>query len=117
LDEFYCYIRKNILKNKQAYILHNLLNDIKAISTENDLQESVIGFTSVLRTKLEVTFEDQLGYWPSGIYVIVYSLHANPCLYFVSALQWYGLRSAGMTRAYANMIMQKMENRNKVTRP
>src|SRR6267154_1987928 len=77
LDEFYCYIRKNILKNKQAYILHNLLNDIKANSTENGLQESVIGFTSVLRTKLEVTFEDQLGYCPSGIYVIVYSLYVN----------------------------------------
>ena len=106
LNDFFTSIRLNILRDENAYLLTQLLDDwIHLCSTRGIV--TLITRTNQLRKRMEDKFGDDLGFFPSGKYVIVYSTWLNPCQYSVSTLMGAGLRYIDIAKGFAAMVKRK----------
>ena len=110
--QFVINIKLNIIRDNNGYLLNEILNDIKNLCSENNI-EPFITTTRSLRRYLETTFHDDIGFFNKGRHVIVYSTDTNPCQYSVSTLQGTGLRDADLIKAFTNMVHRKIENEKK----
>eukprot|EP00794_Sanderia_malayensis_P017234 gene17234-18955_t len=108
-NELYRIVENKILRKRHAYLLHDILKDLKNLCLENGI-EPVISHTAGLKRKLLEQFtEERLGFFPQGKYVIVYSQDTNPCEYSASTLLGHGLRDNDLIRSVARMIRNKIE--------
>ena len=80
MNEFYGIIRKKNIREKNAYLLNELLKEIIDISEDKDVG-CPVGSTSVLKKRLASEFQDRLGFYSTGRVVIVYSSDMNPLEY------------------------------------
>ena len=101
-DHFRNCIDLKIIKQKQAYLLHELLNDVISLSEEYSV-ESIFNNTKSLRRFLEERF-DNLGYHKFGKYVVVYSSDVDPIMYCESALKGHGLRKNDIMTSFVKRI-------------
>ena len=65
-------LRRKIIRDHEAFLLHELLRDIASISTEQGLEDPPIHETSTLRRFTEKNFADEISLFSSGRHVIVY---------------------------------------------
>ena len=100
-----------IVRDKEAYLLHELLKDAKHLSAEQDLETSVILHTSSLKIHLLKEFPDEMAFFPSGKYLLVHPTDINPCSYSVATLHGYGLRDADLAKAFGRIIRRKLQER------
>ena len=70
-------LKVKILREKNAYLLKELLEDVKNLCKEHNTVP-FINDTKPLRRCLEKNFNDQIGFLNSGRQVIVYSAETNP---------------------------------------
>ena len=75
-----------IIREKNGYLLSDLLEDLKDICEDNG-SENVLPHTSTLKKRLAKEFPEELGFYPVGRYVIVHSSDMNPCDYTVCHTQ------------------------------
>ena len=104
-------IQTKIVRDKVAYLPHELLMDVKHLSAEQDLETSAILHTSSLKIHLLKEFPDELAFFPSGKYLLVHPTDINPCSYSVATLHGYGLRDADLAKAFGRMIRHKLQER------
>eukprot|EP00794_Sanderia_malayensis_P019707 gene19707-21653_t len=110
MSEIFAKIRTKILREKQAFLLSDLLRDIKNLSDEKGV-DSPINNTAAMKKKLICVFSERLGFYPSGRQVIIYSSDMNPIEYMAATLKGHGLRDEDLIKACAAMIRRKMEAR------
>ena len=106
--EFLTYVKIKIMLQKNAYLLNELLHDIASFSEEHSL-EPFISNTRTLRRFLEKKFSQEIGFFPFGKQVIVYSADTNPCQYAVLTLQGAGLRDRDLTKAFATLVRKQVK--------
>ena len=108
IEEFMTLIRRKIIKDKEAYLMTDLLEEIEYLSTTNGLQESCIKYIFMMKRKLQDRFGDQISFYMSGRNLVVHPTSVNPCMYAVETLKGAGLRDDDLTKAFANMIRRKL---------
>ena len=106
LNDFFTSIRLNILRDENAYLLTQLLEDLIRLCDERGVA-TLITRTNQIRRKIEEKFEDDIGFFPSGKYIIVHSAWLNPCKYSVATLRGAGLRDIDLAKGFAAMFKRK----------
>ena len=85
-------INKRIIYGKEAFLISDLLEDIKCLRQENGIEESIITITRTLKRKMTDTFPEEISLHPNGKYLTVQSSNVNPCQYIVAVLNGKGLK-------------------------
>ena len=111
-EEFLKLVERKVIKDKEAYLMTDLLEDIENMSTENGLQESCIKYTYDLKSKLQDRFGELISFYKAGRNLIVHPTSINPCMYAVATLKGAGLRDDDLTKAFANMIRRKLKKQS-----
>lgn len=107
-EEFLKLVERKVIKDKEAYLMTDLLEDIKNMSTENGLQEPCMKYTYELKDKLQGHFGEKMSFYKAGRNLIVHPTSINPCMYVVATLKGSGLRDDDLTKAFASMIRRKL---------
>ena len=106
LDLFKYRITTKTKKDKEAYLLHELLKGIKYLSEEHDCKTPFIEHTSSLKRYLEQEYSNEIAVFPSRKY-LVHPININTCTYSVTALHDCGLRDTDLTKAFGRMFLEK----------
>ena len=85
-------INKRIIYGKEAFLISDLLEDIKCLRQENGIEESIIAITRTLKRKMIDTFPEEISLYPNGKYLIVQLSNVNPCQYIAAVLNGKGLK-------------------------
>ena len=85
-------INKGVTCGKEAFIISDLLEDIKCLRQENGIEESIIAITRTLKRKMIDTFLEEISLSPNGKYLIVQLSNVNPCQYIAAVLNGKGLK-------------------------
>ena len=107
LTDCFTSIQLNILRDENAYLLTQLLDDWIYLCDESGII-TLTTRTIQLRRKIEERFPDEIGFCRSGIYVIVHNAWLNPCSYSVATLISAGLRDIDLCKGFAVMIKRKV---------
>ena len=113
LDLFKYQIKTKIIRDKEAYLLHELLKDVKYLSEEHDLETPVIEHTRSLKRYLVQEYSNAMAFFPSGKYLLVHPIDLNPCIYSIATLHGCGLRDTDLTKAFGRMLRRKLLERRK----
>ncbi len=108
VSEFFRFIKWEVLRKKEAFLLHQLLSDFKSICEENDI-EPPLAHTVSLKRELVKHFKEEIDFFQNGKYVVVHSSLMNPCEYSVATLLGHGLRDQDHIRSFANFIKSKVK--------
>ena len=111
LDLFLYNIKTKIVRDKEANLLHELLNDVRCISEDHELEPPAIDNTKQLKRFIIKHFEDKINFFPSGKYLLVHPIDINPCSYSIATLKGRGLRDADLAKAFGRMIRRKLDER------
>ena len=113
LDLFKYRIKTKIIKDKEAYLLHELLKDVKYLSEEYDFETPVIEHTSSLKRYLVQEYSNGIAFVLSGKSLLVHPIDINPCTYSTATLHSCGLRETDLTKAFGRMLSRKLQERQK----
>ena len=91
-EESCLQINKRIICGKEAFLISDLLEDIKCLRQENGIEESIITITRTLKGKMIGTFPEEISLYPNGKYLIIQSVNANPCQYIAAVLNGKSLK-------------------------
>ena len=101
--EFCTYVKVKILREKNACLLKELLEDVKNLWEEHEMG------TDWLRRYLKKNYKNLIGFFHSGGQVIVYSAETNPSQYNVaSILQCFSLRDRDLVKAFSTFPRKKI---------
>ena len=81
VDLFKYRIKTKTKRDEEAYLLHELVKDIKYLIKEHDRETSVIEYTSSLKRYLVEEYSTEIEVFPSGKYLLVHPIDINPCTY------------------------------------
>ena len=106
LELFLNNLALHVLKMKNAYLLHELLDDLNSYCNDFGLA-TIWKSTKSLRNKLEEKFGDNIAFNPNGFCVIVHSSTMQPCDYSLSTIKGCGLRDSDYVLPFGNFIRKK----------
>ncbi len=112
LQTLFLNLTKKIIKEKCAFLLHELLQDISYANEEVGLDAPIISDTRSHRRKIEEEFGEHISFRSASIYVLVYASDTNPCDYAVATLRGQGLRDDDLIRAFGRMIRRRLQCRD-----
>ena len=90
LQEFLIKIERNVIYDKSAFLLSNLLKEFNELCVEQRVN-NFINNTRTLKRTLVDKFGEELGFYSVSRYVIVFSTDVHPCEYSVATLKGNGL--------------------------
>ena len=111
MNDFYRTIRIQIIKNKEAYLLHHLHQYLKILCEEYGIG-AIYEHSVSLKRDLLAKFTDQIDFFPCGKYVIVHSSNINPCEYSIAVLKGKGMQDKDYVRTFGNFIHKKISKQN-----
>ena len=88
---FVSALKKRLVHEKDAFLLSNLLEDIKRLSELSEMAE-LLSNTRTLRRRIIDKFSDDVSFYPKDKYLIVRSSNVNPCKYVLAILEGKGLK-------------------------
>ena len=104
-------IKKHVIHQKEPFLISDLLDEIKRLSTENGLDDALITNTRTLKRKIAERFPDDISYYNKGKCLIVHCSDMNPCKYAVVVLKGKGLRNNNIIRSFGALIQRKIKKR------
>eukprot|EP00794_Sanderia_malayensis_P013459 gene13459-14844_t len=110
IQSFFYQVRTRIIRDKSAFLLNELLEDIKNIRDEQGLLIPAVKHTSTLKKKLIMEFRESFAFFPSGKYLLVHAADVNPCEYAIAALHGCGLRDDDLARSFARMVRWQLHS-------
>ena len=105
-------IKTKTISDKEAYLLHELLKDIKYSSEKHDLETPIIEQTSSLKRYLVQEYSNNIAFFPSGKYLLVHPIDINPCTSIATPLG-RGLQDIDLTKAFGRMLRRKFQERQR----
>ena len=117
MDRFFHLFHRKVIKDQNAYLLTELIEDIKEMSEDNDLDDPPITKTFTLKTRLIAEFGDSIDYHIFGNRLVVHSSAVNPISYSAATIQGNGLRETDLTKAFSRLIRRKLSKRNAIKWP
>ena len=114
-----CFFRKTelkVLKDKEAYLLTDLLQDIKEMSVEFRLQEPPrrLIHTYQLKKMLQLRLGDDIYIFNFGNRDAVHSINVDPLLYSHATIKGHGLHEDDILKAFANFVRRKLDDTNQI---
>ena len=100
LDKFFRLFERKVIKDQEAYILTELLEDLKKISEDHDLINPPISKTFNLKQKLIGKFGESIDFHVVDRRLIVHASGVNPVLYSAATLKGYGLQEDNLTKVF-----------------
>ena len=116
MQAFYYKVKTKIIRDKAAFLLNELLEDVKVLSDEEGLPCPPISHTSTLKRRLIKEFNEALSFFPNGKFLLVHSSDVNPCQYAIAALHGCGLRDEDLARSFGRMIRRQLQSSSKQKR-
>ena len=116
LQSFFYKIKSKIIRDKQAFLLNELLKDVALISEDLGLNAPVILTTQTLKRRIIDECGSDISFYKSGKYLIVHASDVNPCEYVTAALHGCGLRDDDLAKAFGRMVRHKLEARENAPR-
>ena len=118
IDCFFRKIELKVLKDKKAYLLTDLLQDIKEMSVEFGLQElrRRLIHTYQLKKMLQLRFGNDLCISSFGNRDAVHSINVDLLLYSHATIKGHGLRE-DVVNAFANLVRRKLDDTNQMKWP
>ena len=110
MQAFYYKVKTKIIRDKAAFLLNELLEDVKVLSDEEGLPCPPISHTSTLKRRLIKEFNEALSFFPNGKFLLVHSSGVNPCQYAIAALHGCGLRDEDLARSFGRMIRRQLQS-------
>ena len=85
---FFLALNKRIVHRRDAFLLSNLLEDIKTLSELNGLMKPIISNTRTIKRRGAINkFSNDICFYPKVNYLIVHSSNFNPCEYVRAILR------------------------------
>ena len=97
-------LKKRIVHEKDAFLLCDVLEDIKRLSEHNELTEPIISNTRTLKRRITDKFSDDISFQPKGKYLIVHSSDVNPCWYVLAILKGKELKDYDIIKSFGEII-------------
>ena len=113
LDAFLYKVKTQIIRDKNAFLLNELLLDVKIFSEEHGLETPALSDTRSLKRFLTAKLKDDVVFYPSGKFLIVHSPEINPCEYSLATLRGSGLRDEDLSKSFGRMIRRKLNAKKK----
>ena len=117
LDKFFRLFEHKVIKDQEAYILTELLEDLKEMSEDHDLINPPISKTFNLKQKLIEKFGESIDFHVVERRLIVHPSGVNPVLYSAATLKGYGLQENDLTKAFSRLIRRKISQREPIAFP
>ena len=111
LNLFMYKVTIKLVRDKAAYLLHELLRDIKYLNTEHELETLAAKHASSLKRYLMKHFPEEIEFLSSVKYLVFHPININPCTYSVATLHGYGFHDSDLQKAFGKMIYQKLQDR------
>ena len=112
MDSFFHLFQRNVIKDEQAYLLTELIEDIKEMSEDNDIDDPPITKTFTLKKRLIERFGYSIDFHKFGNRLVVHSTAVNPISYSAATIQGNGLRETDLTKAFSRLIRRKLSQMN-----
>ena len=90
----------SIICRKEAFILSDLLEDIKRLREESGIGGFIIIITRTLKRKIIDTFPVEISFYPNLKYLTGQSSNVNPYQYIVAVLKDKVLKSASTKKQF-----------------
>ena len=87
LEKFLLNLKKRVIHQKEAFLLSDLLDDIKRLTIENGFEDTLITNTRTLKRKIAERFPGYISFYNKGKYLIVPWSDMNSCEYSVAVLR------------------------------
>ena len=113
LDLFKYRIKTTIIRDKEAYLLHELLKDVKFLSEEHGLETPVIEHTSSLKPYLVQEYSNGSAFFQYRKYLLVHLFDINLCTNSIPTLDGCGLRDTVLTKAFRKILRRKLQESQK----
>ena len=106
-------IELKVIKDHEAFLVHELMQDIQEIIKEHGLKEPPVEFThsNRLKEKLLDDFGEKIQFTKIGNKNILHSNDVNPLIYFQVTLKGHRLREEDTAKAFANLIRGKLSEK------
>ena len=111
LETFLYKVKTQIIRDKNAFLLNELLRDVERLSEELGLETPALTDTRSLKRFLLKELEDDIAFFPSGKLLVVHSPEVNPCEYSVATLRGFGLRDEDLSKSFGRMLRRKLQAR------
>ena len=109
LDNFMQLFEQKVILNEDAYIMKELMTDIKEMCEDASLPEPFENHTYRLKNRLKNKFGFRVNFCRIGKHQVVYKAGLNPCLLVAKTLEVAGLTDDA-SKAFARMVRQKLDN-------
>ena len=116
-QEYFQLFQHNLIKDQEVFLLVELLEDIKEISSDNDLDYPPITKTATLKNKLSEKFGNSIDFHLIGKRLVVHSSSVSPLSYSAATIEGHGLRDSDLTKAFAWLFHRKVSQRQAVKWP
>ena len=114
MGRFFHLFQSFVIKDQEAFLLIELLEDIKEICSDNDLDDPPIPKTTTLKSILSVKFGNSIDFHKIGKRLMVHSSTVNPLSYSAATIEGHGLWESDLTKAFARLIHRKVSQRKAV---
>ena len=104
-------VRRKIVHGKEAYLLVDLLHDVKVMSGDMGCAEPIINNTRELKRRLVEEFGDDISFFPTGRNCLVHCSYMNPCEYSIATTKGRGLRDADIISSFGALVHRKVQER------
>ena len=112
--EFFLALNKRILHRRDAFLLSNLLENIKTLSELNGLMKPIISNTRTIKRRGAINkFSNDISFYPKVKYKIVHSSNFTPCEYVLAILRGKRLKDYGIITSFGEMIRRKLRDLQK----
>ena len=79
IEVVYLALKKRIVHEKDAFLLSNIVEDIRRLSELNEFTEQIISNTRTLKRRITGKFSDDISFYSKDKYLVVHSSNVNPC--------------------------------------
>ena len=107
LEEFFLAQKERIVHEKDAFLLSDLVEDIKRLSELSRLTEPIILNKRTLERGIIDKFSDDISFCPKGKYLIVHNV--DPFEYVLAILKGKGLKDYDITKSFGKLIRRKFK--------
>ena len=107
--EFFLALNKRIVHRRDAFLLSNLLEDIKTLSELNGLMEPIISNARTIKRRGAINkFSNDICFYPKVNYLIVHSSNFNPCEYVRAISRGKRLKDYDIIISFGELIRRKL---------
>ena len=119
IDCFFRKIELKVLKDKEAYLLSELLQDIKEMSVKFGLQEPPrrLIHTYQLKKMIQLRLGEDMCISIFGNCDAIHSINVDSLLCIHTTIKKHGLRKDDIAKVFANLVWRKLEHTNLIKCP